>query len=428
VRKEIFFVIILVLFPLIAYRQVFAIFFAQDDFVLINHFSQNSFWVDISNVFGVQGVTHWRPLHNFYFFLGGNLFGKNYFAYHALTLALHIGCGFLIYKIGSILMKDRKIGLSAAILYSIHPAHFVSLNWISGGATVIGFFFLLASLYSYITERKSYALIFYFLSLLASEAMLTGLGIYLAYELLFKKKKFDKSFLVKIVLISACFLFLKLILFTPPTINENYQFEISMRAFGAVKYYLLRILGFAEISRDFITSLILGGLLLFILKLAVWEIYQDKTIKIILFSILITVTGLFPFILIPNHLSPHYMNVSIFGFSMIISFSLRRLKQKVILLVLSIFTVIFFINITLTSKNNWVIRRSSLAQYYINEIELQNPDAGSMLTFTDNQTYTSFDAYITLGTGEAINFWFKDKNYKTCFVKFELCTDKGFSF
>ena len=49
------------------YKALFN-FFAQDDFILINHFSQNNVWQDLKNLFGPPTVTHWRPIHNLYFF------------------------------------------------------------------------------------------------------------------------------------------------------------------------------------------------------------------------------------------------------------------------------------------------------------------------------------------------------------------------
>jgi len=57
------------------------VFFVQDDYILINNFSQNNLWQDFKNVFAYPNVSHWRPLHNLYFLVSGNLFGKFYPAY-----------------------------------------------------------------------------------------------------------------------------------------------------------------------------------------------------------------------------------------------------------------------------------------------------------------------------------------------------------
>ena len=83
--------------------------------------------------------------------------------------------------------------------------------------------------------------------------------------------------------------------------------------------------------------------------------------------------------------------------------------------------LIAFYNIQLTINNNWVVKRSKLALDYIQGIEKKNPDNGSMLTFGDNDISSSYEAYIVLGGGAAIKFWFGDKNYQTCFTAFEKC-------
>ena len=128
---------------MIVYRQAFFNFFAQDDFVLINYFSQNNLWQDLKNVFGPPQVTHWRPIHNLYFFATGNLFGRNYIGYHLLTFLLQIGASFFVYKVARKLTGNFQAAVVAGLLYGIHPAHFISMFWISGGATVIGFLLLI---------------------------------------------------------------------------------------------------------------------------------------------------------------------------------------------------------------------------------------------------------------------------------------------
>ena len=83
-KKEFLVFLILLFFIFFVYQPAFLNFFAQDDFILINQFSQNNIWQDLKNVFGPPQVTHWRPIHNLYFFVAGNLFSENY-AHHQET-------------------------------------------------------------------------------------------------------------------------------------------------------------------------------------------------------------------------------------------------------------------------------------------------------------------------------------------------------
>ena len=420
-KRDLLTIFLLSIVILIVWRSAIFNFFAQDDFILINQFSQNSILVDFKNVFGPPEVTHWRPIHNLYFFIVGNLFGKNYVGYHVLTLIFHIGASFLIYKTAYLLLKNRTASVTAGIFYSIHPAHFISLFWISGGATVIGFFFLIAAFYSYLINKRNLSLILFVLSILASEAMLIGVVIILVWEILMKSQKLDRGFLAKIGIISLVFAILRLTVLTPKVTFDIYKIGFSTKIFASLKYYLLRITGFAEVANDQISTFILLAWLVLIGGLLIKNLQKKKSYQLALLSILIIVLGLFPFVLIPIHLSPHYMNVSIFGLAMLVAITLRHRAPIVAVVVLVFFALITVSNINLIKNNNWVIKRSNLAKTYISQIEQKHLTVGSTIIFNDNQISTSSEAYISLGTGQAIKFWFSNKNYKTCFTAFEKC-------
>lgn len=396
-------------------------FFAQDDFILINHFSQNNFLQNIENVFGPPTVTHWRPIHNLYFLVAGNIFDKNYFGYHVLTLLFHIGASFLIYKIIQKLVKNFWAALIGGLVYGIHPAHFVSLFWISGGATVIGFFFLIGSIYSFLLDRKALSLILYLLALLSSEAMVVGLILFYCINILKQRRDSSKNFLIALSVITVMFGLIRFLFLASKTTFNIYQIELSTKTISAVKYYLLKIAGFAEVSGDQLTSLILLGWLVLIALLLVKRLNKERDIRQLILSIAIIIIGLFPFILIPEHLSPHYMNVSIFGFAIMIGLVLKQLRPVVSFVFLLFFLGIAIYNINLTKSNNWVVKRANLAKAYIEQIEKDNSPPESEFVFADNKISTSQEAYIALGTGEAIKFWFKDKNYQTCFTFYENC-------
>jgi len=421
VRKNFWVLVLLSVLIFALWHKALFNFFAQDDFILINQFSQNNFWQDIKNVFGLPTVTLWRPFHNLYFFVTGNIFGKNYYGYHFITFAFHIGASFFIYKTVQKLTNDFKTALIAGVIYGVHPAHFVSLFWISGGATMIGFFFLIACFYCYLINKKLVSQILYIFALLASEAMIVGLAIIFIWEVLIKKRRINRGFLAMMGIISTVFCVMRFLILTPKTAFDVYQIEFSTKVIAAFKYYLLRIAGFAEVSGDLIVSLILLGWLIVITMLLVKILIKKQNVSYLILSIIIIIVGLFPFILIPQHLSPHYMNVSIFGFSIMTGLALKNLKPTIVLMSVLLFLGIAVYNINLTKNNNWVVKRSNLAKAYIKQIEKENLRPESEIIFTDNKISTLQEAYIALGTGEAIKFWFKDKNYKTCFTFYENC-------
>jgi len=348
----------------------------------------------------------------------GNLFGKSYFLYHLLTFVIHISAGFMIYKVAKLIFKNDFSGFLAAFLYVVNPLHFVSLFWISGSATMIGFLFFITSFYSYMVGKKLPSLISFVFSLLASEAMIAGLAVFFAWEFFGGRKKLDFRFLPMLSAVSLGFLTVRYFFFTPKITFDVYQLELSQNTFLAVKYYILRILGFGEVSADLVPTVLILG---FLATLIVLLFKKSGDLRILAFFLSVIFFGLFPFVLIPSHLSPHYMNISAFGFSILAAFSLLN-NPKVVQLVLGLlFLVSAFLTVNLTTTSNWVVKRSTVAKYYIDRIEQLNPRKDTQLIFNDNQTSTSQAAYVSLGTGEALKFWFGDKNYGSCFSFFQKC-------
>lgn len=423
VKKEIVVILLIFLATTIFWRGAFFNFFAQDDFILASQFSQNDLLSDLVNVFGKPEVTHWRPMHNFYFFVAGNLFGRAHYLYHTLTLFVHVGTSFLIYKILVKIWRSFYPAFGASLIYAIHPAHFVAIYWISGSAVNIGFFFLLLSFYLYLKGLKFVSLPLYFLALLGSEAMVAGASLFVLSSFLGKGLKFDGKFLLAISVTTLVFLMVKLAYTSSATLTI-YRPEISSGTFFALYYYILRILGFAETSGDLVLSALLVIFLLFVIRRVLiyirelvsrgLEIRWDREKLILPLS---SFAGLFPFVLLPTHLSPHYMVLPIFGFSQLLALGLCRFSKMLVTCGLLLFALISLLNIEVTGKNHWVVERGNLARGYLQDLEEKNLESGSTIVVN------SKEEYIALGTGKAIRFWFPDNNYKTCFAEFENCFD-----
>lgn len=419
-KRDLLVLFVIALAVFLVFHRSFNNFFAQDDFILINHFSQNSLSTDIIHVFGKAYVTHWRPLHNLYFLISGNLFGKDYVLYHNFTFLIHIGASFLIYKIVRTILFSDSVSTIAALIYAAHPSHFVTLFWISGGATTIGLFFFLISFYFYLTKKEMLSTLFYVVSLLASEAMLAGLLILGAYDHLYRKK-FKIRFYGPLLGLSLIFIFSKILFLKPESLQEFYSLNFSAKVIDAINYYLVRIAGFGETSSDIIESFILtlwlslAGLFLF------KRIVLRKDLKDVIFAIILILSGLFPFAFLPNHLSPHYMNISVFGFALLIATVTQPFSLKKKFYYCGFFVLIALLVVNKTFQNNWVVKRSEIAKTYINLIYESNIPAQSTIVFNDNYISTSQEAYFAIETGKALDFWFKDKNYKSCFSWIENC-------
>lgn len=394
-------------------------FFAQDDFILIEKFSQNSIFADIKSIFSAEG-THFRPIHNLYFLTLGNTFGKNYSLYHISALLIHAAAGYLIFKISNILVKNARAALFAAFFYLVNSSHFVSLYWISGNAVEIGFCFFTASFLSWIKGRFGLSIFLFVLSFLASEAFIFAGVVLIIYELFKIGKLKLRPQILKLTIVLALLSTVRFIYLTPKDIYNTYQFELSLKTISVIKYYLLRIMGFAEFSDDFIASLIL---FIFYGVLIKRLIDVELEVKKLALYIIIAFVGLFPFILLPYHLSPHYMSLSIFGLSLILALVMKDVR-KVNLILCAIVLLISAVNVNRYASSHWVVVKSRIAEAYIRQMEASNklPEDGSTIVFDNNRISTSLDAYLALGGGKALDFWFKDKNYKYCFVEFDECS------
>lgn len=423
-KKDLLILIALTIVSTMIFRSAFSTFFAQDDFILIDHFSQNNFWQDFKNTASYPTVTHWRPLHSLYFLTAGNIFGKNYFGYHLLTFLVYLIGSFLVYKIATKIFKNGQIAFSAALIYLINPSHSVSLQWISGGATIIGSTFFFASFLAFLNKKTSWSVIFYILAFLASEAMVVGLAIFTAYVFLFGKWKNHKDPLISLYVVTFIFLTIRLGFLTSKETYKVYPVEISNKTFLALKYYLLRILGFAEVGNIAIIKIILSFWIAVLGILGLSKIKELIRIRrYLIFFATALIAGLFPFVLIPSHLSGHYMNLSIWGFAMSIAKVVKRMQVGYIFLI--IFAAVSFFSVSETLKNNWVTQRANLAHNLLVKIEMMDLPDNSTLVFNRWRDFDSKEIYVALGADKAIDFWLGKGKVKTCFTFISTCPSEG---
>ncbi len=361
-KKDLLILLILTLAVFAVFYKALLGFFAQDDFILISQFSQNGLWQNLINVFGVPTVTHWRPLHNLYFLIAGGLFGKNYIGYHLLTFFIHVLGSFFVYKVSEETLKNRKAAFIAAVFYSVSPIHFVSLFWISGSATMIGFMFLAAAFYFYLKKRFFLAVLLFVASLLASEAMAVGALVFLAWGIL--KGKVQKFTTVSVGAVAGIFGFVQLVLFKAPAAVDAYKIEFSRNILTALKYYILRVPGFIEGAGINIVSALLAVWFIIVGYFLAINILKSGGKKIYIFWTAVTALGVFPFILIPNHLSPHYMNISLWGLAVLVGLALEKTKNSAVIFLMAAIIIIDVWGTRTTENDNCVIKRANRAKTY----------------------------------------------------------------
>ncbi len=148
------------LLAFLAYYPSLGHYFWEDDFVWIE--DNRAALLNPGVLFKVQ--PNFRPLCRLFFSLCYTLSGPNPAVYYFLAVTIHAAAGVAVYFALSRLLKDRRIGLAAAALFTVTNTHSDAVFWLVANCGSLGLlFFALALLaWSYYREKKTS--LFYWLS------------------------------------------------------------------------------------------------------------------------------------------------------------------------------------------------------------------------------------------------------------------------
>jgi protein O-mannosyl-transferase len=179
----------------IAYSTVLNSYFLSDDFVQIGKVLEG----DWSPAWGREHGGFFRPLFILSYIVDGLLWGKNPTGYHLTNTALHGLNSYFVYRLALRFLRHqrldeiekRAVGLSAGLLFLLHPSHTEAVSWISGRADLLSTFFCLTALRAYLhylEERRRPSLLLsllaFALALLAKESAVSLPFLLLAAGLL----------------------------------------------------------------------------------------------------------------------------------------------------------------------------------------------------------------------------------------------------
>lgn len=179
----------LALLVLVSYANSFGNGFVSDD---IAGFAQNPNIGKFSSIFG--GPMHFS-FAAFFQFIALPIGGMQPFTFRIINIFSHFGCVFLVYLLLSLSM-NKRVAIIAAFIFAVHPIFTESVSWISGGLySVYAFFFLLSFLFYLFSESDKkyfrYSIIFFILSILASEKALALFLVFALYEFSFGSLKYN---------------------------------------------------------------------------------------------------------------------------------------------------------------------------------------------------------------------------------------------
>lgn len=104
-------------------------------------------------------LPYYRPVFTALLTIEYHLFGLWPAGWHLVSLLLHILCSTGVFYV-ILLMSDRKFfAITAALFFSVHPAHAESVSWISGMTDPLFSVFFLASFYWYLKYRSQSRLV-----------------------------------------------------------------------------------------------------------------------------------------------------------------------------------------------------------------------------------------------------------------------------
>lgn len=188
--------------------------YAATTVIYLSSFSGQFHYDDLSSILANSHLDHWhtfvghldhmvRPVLYATFLLDRSIYGANPTGYHVLNLLLHLGCGFLIYRIltSAVTKATSYVPFWTALLFLVHPIATETVTYISGRASgLMAFFYLLAFLlYIKASEQRerttfrriylSCAVVSFLLSIGSKETAVTLPVILLLWDALIRRLK-----------------------------------------------------------------------------------------------------------------------------------------------------------------------------------------------------------------------------------------------
>ena len=314
----------------ILYHSSFECHFMTEDFFHINkarfNFSfYNSF---VTEYFNTQ---FYRPIPNsLFFFTSYALFELNPIGYRIINIILFILNSFLVYEITSILTKKKDLAFIASIVYLSRYLHLKNLYWIIAGFQGNGLaFWIFCTILLYLKYINSKNNLFYISSLICSIfALLTKEGSVVLPALILLIEVYTQTskrpFNFKNLLLRAFPFFLLTSIFYLPRIyflralilNSPYEMQFSLNVFlKNIAYYTFYSFN------NYLEIFLLGTL-----SLIVFVRSENK--KYAFFLTAWFFIGLMPYLFIAKHPETYYLNISVLGFSIILSTGIKYLYEK----------------------------------------------------------------------------------------------------
>jgi tetratricopeptide (TPR) repeat protein len=364
--------LVIALIGFLLYERTLSYTFVGDDWVIIaKRESLFKDWNNLKQIFTfptkstllryceLTAEASFRPLNTFSYFIDYKIWGLKPFGYHLSNVIMHVLNGCLVYTLVYLLTKSPWLSLIGSLVFLLHPLQTEAVSVVSFREDILALFFYLLSFVLFLSlHRKKKKVSFYLLfpliiisflfAVLSKENSITLPFILCLYLFIYERRKdklrrLDFSVILICMIISAYFIFIRLMYALPNAINKELVGEgigvkvlTALKAFGiyinwflfpkCIKFYLVEQF---QIAKGFERE-VLVGLFWLIVVITLGIVFLKKRHYILSLGLGWFILNLAPFCLIqylPSGIAARYMYISMVGFSLIISGSVQWMKS-----------------------------------------------------------------------------------------------------
>lgn len=358
----------------------------------------------------------YRPIGIQFFYLSlYSLFGLSAFGYHLAIIGLSIVNILLVYWL-SLRLGLSRIGTNlTTFIYAVTPVHYMSLYWVAAFYFAFGATWWLLGIHSLLsflkTHRKRFLVAFggcYILGVLTNEVVVFLPLLYPLIEFI-KTKKISQKRAIIVTLITFVVVFTRLkFASTPEAFDYNLVFD-SLSIMATLRWYLLRLLGLPEavvVAGNFWPMLLLT---FFSYVLIVGLVDVNNLVKKGSLWLMLSVwffLGLGPMLLMPNHLSAYYLEISLIAYAIALGALIGQKNnhhQKLLLMLFMATTYgLSLLSLQFSQQTHWVSRRARLSGQLLSQVSDQCKSEEIVINTGDK-----FEAEVALSGQRAIKLYCK---------------------
>lgn len=341
IKTVFIFIALIVITVIVIHYPSTSAFFCTDDFWHLEQAAYGPKFSELLKSFIPQGeVLQWaRPLGRLYYFICYRLFGVNPWAFHLVSLSIHLVNAVLVFLIA------RKISRSDAIAFVsglIFASHFALVNEVMWAAAIFDSvtglcFFIAFLLYLYrddthpLSPYHICSLIAFIFAMRTKEMAITLPAVLLLYEITnftFTKREIKKNLwqLVAILKKQGSYYVITLIYIiltfkgsTSLPAEGPYAFRFNMPTFlEGARFYLNSLLLKPSFFTNNIFYIVMVG------SLIISFVLKDRHL---IFGFFHTWISLLPVIFLAHHRDDMYLYIPIFGFSFFVANATNRIAD-----------------------------------------------------------------------------------------------------